>query len=601
MKRISVLLFVLFAFSIQAQNKIHSPDITAQEIKASILYLASDAMKGRFTGSAEERNAGDYIKSEFQLYGLKPAFNGSWFQEFPFVEKVEMTKANSLSLEIKSKINTLKAGKDFTTVSYSGKAKVAGELVFAGYGISAPKLDYDDYAGIDVKGKIVVVMRHHPEHDSSKSEFEKYASFRNKATVAKEKGASAIILVNGFAPKNEDDPLINLRYDGAPAMQGIAVQQVKRSFVDDLFNAEGVNFAEAQKQIDVSKKPSSFLLTNSKASLSTEVKEIVKKGRNVAGMIEGSDPVLKNEYIVIGGHYDHLGIDQLKESSMDKSNVKQIHNGADDNASGTTGVLELAEKFASMQGLLKRSIIFATFSGEELGILGSTYMTNNFPVDIKYVIAMINMDMIGRLNDENSLTIIGTGTASMWKELLNKKNSYGFKLGMSDGGSGGSDHQAFSNKNVPVLFFFTGTHSDYHKPSDDTEKINFEGQAKVTNYVFDIALALDKVEQRPMFVKVEEPAARPGGGGKTRVTVGTVPEFGYNGNGYKLSGTTEGSPAAKAGMKAGDIIVKLGSKSVGNIYDFMYAVQDYKAGDKVDIVVLRDGKEMTFNVELIAK
>jgi hypothetical protein len=317
-------------------------------------------------------------------------------------------------------------------------------------------------------------------------------------------------------------------------------------------------------------------------------------------MLEGADPLLKNEYIVIGAHYDHLGIDQLKESSMYKGKDKQIHNGADDNASGTSGLLEVAEKLASMKGLLKRSIIFAAFSGEELGILGSTYMTNNFPADIKNVTGMLNMDMIGRLNEENSLTIIGAGTASEWKELLNGKNSYGFKLGMSEGGSGGSDHQAFSNKNIPVLFFFTGTHSDYHKPTDDAEKINIEGETKVANYVFDIALALDKLEKRLQYVKVEEPAAR-GGGGRTRVTVGTVPEFGYNGTGYKLSGTTEGSPAAKAGMKAGDIIVKFGPKSVGNIYDFMYAMQDYKAGDKVDIIALREGKEMTFTVELIAK
>lgn len=600
MKRLSILLVILFVLSIQAQNKIHKTEITPEEIKANVFYLASDAMKGRFTGSPEERIAGDYIKNEFQLYGLKPAFNGSWFQEFPFVEKVVMTKANSLTFDTKGKKENLKPGKDFITVAYSGKGKANGELVFAGYGISAPKLNYDDYDGIDVKGKIVVVMRYHPEHDSSKSEFEKYASFRNKATVAKEKGAAAIILVNGFEPKNDDDPLMELRYDGAPAMKDIAVQNVKRSFVDDLFKSEGLNFSEEQKQIDASKKPSSFLFRYSKASLTAEVKEIEKKGRNVAGMIEGSDPVLKNEYVVIGAHYDHLGIDQLKESSMYKGKEPMIHNGADDNASGTSGLLEVAEKFAAMKGLLKRSIIFAAFSGEELGILGSTYMANNFPVDIKNVTAMLNMDMIGRLNEENSLTIIGTGTSSLWKDLLNKKNNYGFKLGMNDGGSGGSDHQSFSNKNIPVLFFFTGTHSDYHKPTDDADKINTIGEASVANYVFEIAIAVDQLDKRPEYVKVEEPAAR-AGGGRTRVTVGTVPEFGYNGTGYKISGVTEGSPAAKAGMKAGDIIIKFATKTVGNIYDFMYAVQDFKAGDKVDIVALRDGKEMTFNVELIAK
>jgi len=601
MKRISILLIILFTVSLTAQNKIHRPEITAEEVKANIFYLASDAMKGRFTGSPEERTAGDYIKNEFEFYGLKPAFKGNWFQEFPFIERVEMTKANSLTFDVKGKKQNLKTGNDYTTVAYSGKGKVSGDLVFAGYGISAPKLNYDDYEGLDVKGKTVVVMRYHPEHDSSRSEFDKYASFRIKATVAKENGAAAIILVNGFAPRNDDDPLMELRYDGAPAMKDISVQHVKRSFVEDLFITDGLSFVEAQKQIDASKKPSSFAFKNAKVSLSTEVKEIEKKGRNVAGMIEGSDPVLKNEFIVIGAHYDHLGIDQLKGSSMYKGEDKQIHNGADDNASGTTGLLEIAEKFGAMQGLLKRSIIFAAFSGEELGILGSTYMTNNFPVDIKNVAAMLNMDMIGRLNEENSLTIIGSGTSSKWKELLNQKNIYNFKLGMSDGGSGGSDHQAFSNKNVPVLFFFTGTHSDYHKPSDDSEKINFEGEVKVADYVFDIALAVANLEKRPEYVKVEEPAQRAGGGGRTRVTVGTVPEFGYNGTGYKLSGVTDGSPAAKAGMKTGDIIVKFGPKTVGNIYDFMYAVQDYKAGDKVDVVVQRGGKEMTFNVELMAK
>ncbi len=600
MKRLFLLAAILLFSSITAQNKIHNPEITSQEIKADLSYLASDAMKGRFTGSKEERLAGDYIRDEFKLYGLEPAFNGSWFQEFPFIEKVEMTKANSLSISLNNKSVKLTAGKDFVTLSYSGKGKAAGEIVFAGYGISAPKLNYDDYAGIDVKGKIVLIMKNHPEHDSSKSEFDKYASFRNKATVAKEKGAAAIILVNGFAPKNDDDPLAELRYDGAPAMKEICVQQVKRNFVADLFRTEGKDFSSLQSEIDRSKKPSSFIFTKSKASLSTEIKEIEKKGRNVAGMLTGSDPVLKNEYIVIGAHYDHLGIDQLKESSMYKGKDKQIHNGADDNASGTSGLLEVAEKLASMKGLLKRSVIFAAFSGEELGILGSTYMTNNFPFDIKNVTCMLNMDMIGRLNDENSLTIIGSGTAAEWKEILNKKNSYGFKLGMSDGGSGGSDHQAFSNKNIPVLFFFTGTHSDYHKPTDDADKINYDGEAKVVNYVFDIALELENLSKRLQYVKVEEPVAR-AAGGRARVTVGTVPEFGYNGNGYKLSGTTEGSPAAKAGLKAGDIIVKFGPKAVGNIYDFMYAMQDYKAGDKVDVVVLRDGKEITFNVELVAK
>ncbi len=607
MKRYSFFVIAFIPSFLFSQNKIHNPLITAEEIKQNVFYLASNNMKGRLTGSPEERKAGDYIKSEFETYGLKPAFsegmddpgNKKWFQEFPFVEKVELTKTNLLTFDINGKKQILKAGKDFTTVSYSANGKVTGNLVFAGYGISAQKLGYDDYAGLDVKDKIVIVMRYHPEHDSSKSEFDRFASFRTKATVAKEKGAAAIILVNGYAPLNEEDPLMELRYDGAPPMTGILVQNMKRSFVDQLFKSEKLSFSDYQKKIDAAKKSASFVFKNVKATLSTGVKEIVNRGRNIAGIIEGSDPVLKNECIVIGAHYDHLGIDQLKESSLYKGKEPMIHHGADDNSSGTAGLLEIAEKFGSIQHRLKRTIIFVAFSGEELGILGSTYFTNNPPVPLNTIVAMLNMDMIGRLNSENSLTIIGAGTSSEWKTLLNEKNKYGFKLGFNDSGSGGSDHQAFTNKKIPVLFFFTGTHPDYHKPSDTADKINNEGEARVVNYVYDVANDIDLAVKRPDFVKVEEPVSR--GEVRTRVSVGTVPEFGYNGNGYKISGVTEGGPAAKAGMKAEDIIIKFGPKTVNNIYDFMYAIGDYKAGDKVEVTVLREGKEVKLNVVLMAK
>lgn len=597
MKRISILLLIAFSLSF-AQDKINNPQITAEEIKAHLNYLASDELKGRFSGTPEERLAGDYIKAQLESYGLKPAFNGNWFQEFPFIEKVELTKNNSLKLSIDGKENNLILKKDFTTLSFSGKAKVSGELVFVGYGISASKLNYDDYEGIDVKGKIVVAMKSHPENDSSRSEFERYSTLRNKANNAKEKGASGLIVVNGWLPKN-DDILPDPRYDGAPGIKDFPVAQISRTVFEDLLKNSGNTFAEIQKQIDGSKKPESFAVKNTKAEISTEAVEVKKIARNVGGLLEGNDPVLKNEYIVIGAHYDHLGIDHLKDASMYKGTDLQIHNGADDNASGTTGIMEVAELMASMKNELKRSIIFLGFSGEELGILGSTYYTNNPSVDITNITAMLNMDMIGRLNEESNLTIIGSGTSSKWKEILNAKNSYGFKLAMSDGGSGGSDHQAFSNKSIPVLFFFSGTHSDYHKPSDDVEKINIAGQEKILKFVFDVANEIQKTEKRLDYVKVQEVAQRPMG--RSRVTVGSVPEFGYNGNGYKLSGTTEGSPAAKAGMKAGDIIIKFGPKTVGNIYDFMYAVQEYKAGDKVDVVALRDGKETTFTLELIAK
>lgn len=599
MRKYIFFLFLIITATAFAQKNPDNPLITSDEIKAHLQFLASDNLKGRFSGSPEERIAGDYIKKDFERHGLKPAFAASYFQAFPFIEKVELSKNNKLFFEIEGKKSNLRLQKDYTTAPFSGKAKFSGEIVFAGYGISAPKLNYDDYENINVSGKIVLVMRYHPEHDSSKSDFDRYASYRQKAITAQEKGAAAIIFVNGYSPKNDEDPLMALHYDGASGIKDFPVLQIKREEADKIFKSNGLNFADTQNKIDASKKPASFFFKNVNASGETEAKEVEKLARNVGAVLEGNDPLLKNEYIVIGAHYDHLGIDQALESSMYKGKDKQIHNGADDNASGTTGLLEVAEKFASIKNQIKRSIIFLAFSGEELGILGSTYYTNNPSVPIENIVAMLNMDMIGRLNAEKDLTVIGAGTSSKWKDLLNEKNKYGFKLAFSDGGSGGSDHQSFSNKNIPVLFFFTGTHSDYHKPSDDWDKINFSGEENVANFVFDVAFAVDQFEKRPDYVKVEEPTNR--GAPRSRVTVGTVPEFGYNGTGYKISGVTEGGPAAKAGMKSGDIMIKFGPKTVNNIYDFMYAIGEYKAGDKVDVVVLRDGKEVTLNVELEAK
>jgi len=600
MKKISFILFSLvITINLYSQKTWKDSEISLKDIKAHLYYLASDDMKGRFSGSPEEIKSGDYIKTQFESYGLKPFFPNTYFQKFPFIEKVELTKSNTLQFTINKQSKELSIHKNFITAPFSGKSKISTAVVFAGYGITSTKLNYDDYDGIDVHGKVVVVMRYHPEHDSSKSEFDRYSTYRQKASAARDKGAAGIIFVNGHEPRNDEDLLMELRYDGAGGINDFPVSQIKRSVVDELFKSQNLDFAQYQKKIDLNKKPYSFLFNNISVNLSTEVKELEKTARNVVGYIEGNDPILKNEYIVIGAHYDHLGIDQLKTSSMYKGNDLQIHNGADDNASGTTGLLEVAEKFCALKSEIKRSIIFIAFSGEELGILGSTYFTNNSVIDIKNIVAMLNMDMVGRLNDEKSLTIIGAGTSSLWKNLLSEKNKYDLKLAFNDSGSGGSDHQAFTNKNIPVLFFFTGTHTDYHKPSDDADKINYEGTQAVVNFVFEVANSVQKLESKPDYVKIEEPAQR--GAVRSRVTVGTVPEFGYNGNGYKLSGVTDGGPAAKAGLKAGDIIIKFGSKTVNNIYDFMYAMGEFSPGDKVDVVIIRDEKEVTVNLELTAK
>ncbi len=594
MKKIFFLFLILSTF-INAQKKWSDPSISVKDLKAHLFYLASDEMKGRFSGSPEEKIAADYIKNQFKSFGLAPLFNGSYFQDFPFIERLELTSNNRAEIFIDNQKLKLTINKDFIPISFSGKAQIKAPLVFAGYGISSANLEYDDYGSLDVTNKIVIILREHPEHDSAHSEFDRYASLRSKASTARNKGARGIIFVNGYY--TSEDNLTELRYDGAPAINDFPIIQVKRNIIEKIFKAHKLDLKEIQKRIDSTKESNQIDFKDCFAEIHTEIKEVENYARNVGGIIKSN--FSSDEFIAIGAHFDHLGIDQLRSSSMYRGSDSQIHNGADDNASGTSAMLELAEALAAYKSELKRNIIFLAFSGEELGILGSTYFTNNSPIPLDKIIAMINMDMVGRLNDENSLTVIGAGTSSVWKPLLNDKNKYNLKLTFDDAGTGGSDHQAFSNKNIPVLFFFTGTHSDYHKPSDDADKINYEGEKKVVSYILDVIKGIDELEKRPDYVKVNAPTNRRME--KSKVYVGTVPEFGYNGEGYKLSGVTEGSPAAKAGLKSGDIIIRFGNKKVANIYDFMYAMSEYKPGDLVDVIVLREGKELKFTLELVSK
>lgn len=598
----SFILLTLFTFLslgfLSDGDKDKNPEITSSEIKSHIEYLASDDLEGRFTGSDGCEEAANYISEQFESYGLKPMFGGDYLQSFPFISGLALGKNNFFTLKIKDQSYELDLEKNYITAPFSGAQKLSGKIIFAGYGISAPKLNYDDYAGIDVKDKIVLVMRFNPEYDNPHSKFDEYSTFRQKATVARDKGAKGIIFVNGHFPADDDDKLMEFRYDRGSLLKDISAVHIKREFVDELFKAQDMDFAEYQKKISETKNPASFEFTNSTIlNLETEVNEIKKESWNVAGYFEGNDPQLKNEYVVIGAHFDHLGYGET--GSLYRGTEKQIHNGADDNASGTTGVLELAEKFVSMKNQMKRSMIFVTFSGEELGLLGSNYFVNNSSIHANQMVSMINLDMIGRLDDEKKLIVHGTGTAKSWKDLLNNTNSYNLKLSFNDEGFGPSDHSSFYGKQIPVLFFFTGTHTDYHRPSDDAEKINYQGQEAVVRYVYDVSSSVVNNDTKPEYVNVPRKEMDNASGWK--VYVGTIPDYSTDVNGFKISGVSEGSPAQKGGMKAGDIMIKFGDKKISNIYDYVYALKEFVPGDKVDVIVLRDGKELTFHLILGAR
>ncbi len=349
----SILMLALFSCGFRSGDNDKNPNITAAEIQNHINYLASDELEGRFTGSKGAESAAKYIMNDFKATGLKPLFNGSFYQEYPFIAGLKLSDNNSLEIDIQGKALLPEIKEEYIPAPFSGSKTFEGNIIFAGYGISAPDLNYDDYEGIDVKNKIVLVMRYNPEEDNPHSEFEKFSPYRYKAKIAQEHGAAGIIFVNGYIPKDDEDKLMKLNYDGAGSMDSFAVIQVKREIADKLFKSENSDFKDYQKQINENKKPASFEFKNAFIKLKTEVNEITKQAKNVAGYIEGNDPKLKNEYIVIGAHYDHLGYGET--GSLYRGKEPMIHNGADDNASGTAGVLELAEKFESMKSNLKEA------------------------------------------------------------------------------------------------------------------------------------------------------------------------------------------------------------------------------------------------------
>jgi hypothetical protein len=594
----SLFVFVLIFFTsisiAQIKSSQRNIEITPSEIQIHINYLASDALKGRATGTPEADLTVKYLTNEFKHYGLKPLFGKSYKQEFTFTADVELTKMNSIIFTSESKKQVLKLNDDFITASFSGNGKVTGELVFVGYGITAPKLKYDDYEGIDVKDKIVVVLRYNPEFDNPHTQFEEYSSFRFKAALAKEKGAKGIIFINGFYPELDSDNLMKFVYDRAAGVKDFPVVHIKRNYIDEIFKSLNIDLKSTQKEISENKQPKSFALNKIKVELNTEVKQVNKTGYNVAGILIGNDPVLKDEYIVIGAHHDHLGMGG--DGSLYRGDTPQIHNGADDNASGTTGVLEIAQKLSSIKNKLKRSIIFIGFGGEELGLLGSNHFVNHSPVPTEKMIAMLNMDMIGRMNEDTSLIVYGTGTSKIWNNLLTEHNTYPFKLTFNPEGYGPSDHSSFYSKAIPVLFFFTGTHSDYHRPSDDADKINAIGQEQILKYVYSIVSSIDQSESKPEYVNVPRKEQTQTGGWK--VYVGTIPDYAYADEGLKITGVNEGSPAHKSGLRASDIILQFGSKKITNIYDYVYALKEHVPGDIVELKVKRGEENITLTLEL---
>ncbi|MEW6127146.1 MAG: M28 family peptidase [Acidobacteriota bacterium] len=604
-------------------QKVASGKVSADAITRHVNYLASDKLQGRRAGTPPADEAAKYIANEFKKAGLKPVDGKNYLQDFSFISGVKLGAKNSFEFhaikmvvastftnETPGIVSTkLKVGTDFMPLAFSSSTPVNGQLVFVGYGISAPELQHDDYAGVDVKGKVVAILRGSPDGNNPHGKFAEFTApgleVQKKTIKAREKGAAGVIFISE-TDKFSDDKLSTMRHDLNFLDAGIPVVVVSKQAAESLL---GFSIQDATKRANgektVEAKQANSVIKTTTVGFQTDVVKLNGKTANVAGLIEGSDPQLKSEYVVIGAHYDHLGLGGGE--SLEGNPYGKIHHGADDNASGTSALLELARVMMSDKANLKRSVVFLSFSAEELGLLGSAAYTRNPLVPLASTVAMLNMDMVGRLRDR-SLFVGGVGTSPTWKPLLDKLNGETvtsasgpnpgngsgsrFQLGTGQDGFGPSDHQSFYVKDVPVLFFFTGSHDDYHKSTDTAEKINAEGTRQIAEFVREIATTVANEPQRIAFVRVKSEQPNQGRRGGFRVYIGTVPSYAEQNDGLKLDGVRPGSPAEKAGLKAGDVVIKIAQMNIKNVYDYTAVLGELKAGEEIEVVIKRDGQEL---------
>lgn len=587
--RIWILLSVSSLASCQTTQR-YKTNITKDDLYRSIDFLASDSLKGRYPGTTYDRVSAKFIKDQFDSYGLKPLGDkGYQFMDIIFEQKPGAN--NKLSINgIEQKYD-----QNYSTLPFSSSSSLDASIVFVGYGfkIDNGKLLWNDYQAVDVTNKWVLILRGDPEPDSLQSVFISQSSDRNKTLLAKDQGAKGVILVSGnvFDPKDKLITMSEKNYD-----IGIPVIHVKRDIADMILNGQG-KIEDLEKQLNLDRHPHSLELAT-KVVASTDVINEKRTTQNVVAMLEGADKKLKNEYIVIGAHFDHLGMGG-KNSSSRRPDTIAVHNGADDNASGVAAMLELAQKLSAKHKKIKRSIVFVAFAAEEMGLIGSQKFVESGLIPNDSIMAMINLDMIGRMV-KKELNVYGTKTSTESETILKKLNAdSSLTLTFHPEGYGPSDYASFYNKNIPVFAFMTSLHLDYHTPFDDINKINFDGMVLATNYIFSLATELSSRLKKLKFQEAG-PKSKPTSYRRGfKVTLGIIPDVsGTTNNGLKAIGISENRPASHAGMKAGDIITAINGKPVKNIQDYMYRLSELKLGMTVSVEVIRGEQKLVLLVQL---
>jgi hypothetical protein len=558
----------------------------AAAILDHVRALAAADMDGRQAGTPDADRAADHIDRAFRDAGLQPGGDGGTFrQSFSVPTSIRLGGVNQLALPA-DPARALTLGTDFTPLAVSDTGAGTAEVVFVGYGITAPDLGYDDYAGLDVRGKIVLALTREPRWQDAASPFRRpdayhYAERSHKIINARQHGARAILLVTH--PALAPDALPPLR--GLSQPLGILAAAVTRPTADHLLRASGQTVASLASAIDRALAPRSLPL-GVQARLEIALVRERSTTANVVGILPGRDARLRAEAIVVGAHYDHLG--RGGEGSLAPDDTGAIHHGADDNASGTAAVIALAQAFAKAGGA-PRTLVFVAFGAEEMGLLGSAHYVRQPAWALDRTALMVNLDMVGRLRDK--LYVGGVDSGSGLRAVVAEAGrAAGLTLEMRGDPFAPSDHTSFYTAGRPVLFLFTGAHPDYHRPTDTWEKINADGLRGVVGVAARTIAAVAAAPSAPAYVKVE--TAAPGRlRGAYGAYFGVIPEFGERAQpGVAISGVRAASPAERAGLRAGDVIVKFSDVDVKTLEDLTFALRGKRAGDHVAVGILRDGQ-----------
>jgi len=616
-KAVSIFLFIflcLITFPATADET--RPDADPDRIADDVYFLASDDLEGRFTGTDGAEIASRHIREWFEISGLLPGdtSDGDYFQEFEVTSGVHPSDGNLFLITDQNGVFDSTLNVDYQPFYFSTNGEVEGDVVFAGYGITSEDHGWDDYKDLDVEGKIVFCFTDEPGRDDPDSDFDgqnptMYSGLRLKVTNAADHGAAAVILATapGYIGEDGDWPFLGFEFVRGLGETPIPVIAINQESADRLFASMGAPLSMYHSEMERHHMAFGMPLDGINVKMAVDLEREYITTWNVVGILPGSDEDLSDEYVVIGAHYDHIGYGVGLSSGDDDD---EIHNGADDNASGVGGLLELARMFGETEPAPRRSIMFLSFSAEEIGTLGSRAYVNDPLVPLEDTIAFLNMDMIGRVSPDDDgndfASIHGLGSSEEWEDIIPETSPDGaIELHTHNAMVVGSDFINFYRKDVPILNFFTGIHDDYHKPSDDADKINYEGLASVVETVYVIALDVANRDEPLTYRDWNVPSTAgtndPGATMTYTVRLGTMPDFEKLEGGYWLSGVAPGSPAEEAGLMAGDQMIKLGEYEITDIISYTNALSHFEPGDTVDIIVIRDEEEVTVTVTFGAR